>query len=197
MPSRLPRYLSLEETNRLFQVTGPDGLLLEVLYATGGRVSEIMGLTWADVDLDEPSVRLQSKGGDERLVPIGEPCARALRAAQNGQGPQERVFPGNRQWAWRRIRALGRRAGIPNLHPHMLRHAFASHQLNRRAPLPDVSEMLGHKSWQTTADYYWHVADPRLHAMLRCIVTSLPRAQRYLMAHPDKFVDLIEGQIDP
>lgn len=153
-----------------------DVALLELLYATGIRVSELCGLDLGDVDDDRQTVRVLGKGDKQRTVPYGAPAARALTAwrAVRGElaGPDAgaAVFVGDRgkridQRVVRRIvhRALGVVDGAPDLGPHGLRHAMATHLLEGGADLRSVQELLGHASLATT-QIYTHVSDARLRA---------------------------------
>jgi integrase/recombinase XerD len=144
-----------------------DRALLEVLYASGARVSEACGLR---TDAIEPSLRvlrLTGKGGKTRIVPIGERCREALRAWMEGErrgiDPSSRrpqVFltksgkPLDRTNAWRRVKAAALRAGLDvPVSPHTLRHSFATHLIEGGADLRSVQEMLGHASIRTTEVY--------------------------------------------
>ncbi len=167
---------------------GPSGLrdvaMLEVLYATGVRVSELCGLNRADVDRDRRVLRVFGKGSKERSVPIGVPALRALdRWLESGRESLvtresgEAVFLGDRGGridprVVRRIvhRALRLVEGAPELGPHGLRHAMATHLLEGGADLRSVQEMLGHASLATT-QIYTHVSNDRLR-------------QAFLQAHP-------------
>lgn len=160
---------------------GPSGLrdvaLLELLYATGIRVSELCGLDLADLDPDRRTVRVLGKGNKERTVPVGGPALRALEDWLGRGRPQLRMqksgqamFLGNRGGridprVARRIvhRALRLVDGAPDLGPHGLRHAMATHLLEGGADLRTVQEMLGHASLATT-QIYTHVTSDRLRA---------------------------------
>jgi len=161
-----------------------DVALLETLYATGVRVSELCGLDLADVDAERRLLRVLGKGRKERSVPVGLPALRAVEEwlsesrpalALPGSGPA--VFLGERGQRLdprvaRRVvhRALQRVAGAPDLGPHGLRHAMATHLLEGGVDLRSVQEMLGHGSLATT-QIYTHVTDERLR-------------QAYAQAHP-------------
>ncbi len=154
-----------------------DVAMLEVLYASGIRVSELCGLNLADVDRDRHAVRVLGKGNKERTTPVGAPAVRALggwlddgrpHLVRPGSGPA--VFLGVRGQridprVVRRIvhRALGAVEGAPDLGPHGLRHAMATHLLEGGADLRSVQEMLGHASLATT-QIYTHVSNERLRA---------------------------------
>ena len=152
-----------------------DRAMLEVLYAAGLRVSELVGLTLTQVSLRQGLVRIVGKGNKERLVPLGEEALAWLerylregRALLLGSSPSEQVFPGRagavmtRQTFWHRLRQLAMQAGVHKpLSPHTLRHAFATHLLNHGADLRVVQLLLGHSDLSTT-QIYTHVAQQRL-----------------------------------
>ncbi|HEY5783642.1 MAG TPA: tyrosine recombinase XerC [Microlunatus sp.] len=153
-----------------------DVAILELLYATGIRVSELCGLDLGDVDADRQTVRVLGKGNKQRTVPYGAPAARALttwltvRIALARPEAEPAVFVGDRgkridQRVVRRIvhRALRVVDGAPDLGPHGLRHAMATHLLEGGADLRSVQELLGHASLATT-QIYTHVSDARLRA---------------------------------
>jgi len=202
MVRRAQTSLSIEDVSRALEASeGVTRCLLETLYATGARVSELCKLTWGDVDLEGHAVRLQGKGGDERAVPLGKPCVEALTGLRDGRrgivAPTEQVFPGlTTQNVRDRLKVVGRRIGV-RLTPHLFRHAFASHLLDRGADIRSVQEMMGHKKVTTTIDIYWDHAEVHLHQVNRLIVTCLPRACRYLMSHPESFVDSYGYRPDP
>ncbi|MFC4906278.1 tyrosine recombinase XerC [Actinomadura gamaensis] len=178
----LPTVLAQEEAGRLLDemdVTGPIGLrdlaILEVLYGTGIRVSELCGLDVDDVDAGRKTLRVFGKGGKERTVPLGEPALRALadwqRAGRphlvtDGSGPAlflgvrgGRLHPTSaRRIVHSRIAEVGE---MPDLAPHGLRHSAATHLLEGGADLRSVQEILGHASLQTT-QLYTHVSVERL-----------------------------------
>jgi len=274
--------LSVDDVGRALAASeGITTVLLEVLYASGGRVSEIVALRWGDINFEEHTVRLQGKGGDERLCPIGHPALAALRSWRDGHGcrlvqldsscqpspssracestkgsaphhtqqaepdtwgnracefqrpsdsdscifrplpvsytgppsfrpsdmcktgespclttPTDPVFPGlTTQNVRDRLKVLGKRIGV-RLTPHLFRHAFTTHMLNRGANLRAVQEMLGHKSVCSTF-IYWDSTDKHITQMLREIYMYLPRARAYLMAHPDCFSDLYDYRESP
>ncbi len=152
-----------------------DRTMLELLYACGLRVSELVGLQIAQLSINQGVVRVVGKGGKERLVPMGEEALswlqRYMRSARMEllKGvPAEVVFPSRRgaqmtrQAFWYRIKIYARRAGVaPSLSPHTLRHAFATHLLNHGADLRVVQLLLGHSDL-TTTQIYTHVARERL-----------------------------------
>ena len=183
LPRRLPKNVSEKEVEAL--LAAPDvgttlGLrdraMLETLYATGLRVSELTGLKVAQVSLDMGVVRVLGKGSKERLVPMGEEAIvwikRYLADARiplAGDGKSDALFvtarrgPLTRQGFWLLIKRYGKKAGIPaaRLSPHVLRHAFATHLLNHGADLRVVQLLLGHADITTTT-IYTHVARERL-----------------------------------
>jgi len=152
-----------------------DRTMLEVLYACGLRVSELVALTADQINARQGVVRLMGKGSKERLVPLGEEALewvarydREARPALVGAAPNPHLFPGrrgvalSRQAFWYRIKAHARTAGITKpLSPHTLRHAFATHLLNHGADLRVVQVLLGHSDLSTT-QIYTHVARQRL-----------------------------------
>jgi integrase/recombinase XerD len=151
-----------------------DRAMLETLYATGLRVSELVGLTVDRVRLDPGFVRVVGKGRKERLVPLGEASIRWIDRYLGSARPEldRRRAPelflnhrGNRltrQGFWKILRNHGRRAGIRSqLSPHVVRHSFATHLVENGADLRAVQMMLGHSSL-TTTEIYTHVARERL-----------------------------------
>jgi integrase/recombinase XerD len=190
-PRKLPRALSPAETERLIEAaTGStprtlrDRALVELLYGAGLRVSEAVGLEKGAVDLDERIVRAFGKGGKERLVPLGRPAAEAVRRyLALGRPHLDRRYrpelflnarggPLTRAGAFLILRRLAERAGLEpeRVHPHLLRHSFATHLLEGGADLRSVQEMLGHADLGTT-ELYTHVSDRR-------------RREVYFQAHP-------------
>ncbi len=176
--SPLPHFLSLEEVDRLLAAPDisksagiRDRAMIEVLYATGLRVSELVGLTMDAVDLDSGFVRPMGKGSKERIVPLGESAIAWLRA-HLGRGRRAtaspylflnyRGRPLGRAGCWLILRGHARKAGIrKTVSPHMLRHSFATHLLERGADLRSVQMMLGHSDISTT-EIYTHVIRERL-----------------------------------
>ena len=171
---RLPRVLSRQEVARLLgepRGTDPralrDRALLEVLYACGLRVSEVVGLSLSDVDLEEGMLRARGKGSKERLVPIGRQAVAALRAyclrgrpALLGARAEERLFvnhrgsPLTRQGLYKIVQRHARRAGLDErMSPHTLRHSVATHLLAGGCDLRSLQEMLGHADLATTQLY--------------------------------------------
>lgn len=174
----LPHVLSLEEVDRLLVAPGtdtPKGLrdraLLEVLYATGLRVSELVGLKMDGVNLDLGFVRCMGKGSKERIVPMGGSASAAVSAylvSRKVRKPTDYLFLNNRggklsrSGFWRILQGYGMQAGIKKkLTPHVLRHSFATHLLERGADLRAVQTMLGHSNISTT-EIYTHVMRERL-----------------------------------
>ena len=180
----LPRHLSVDEVDRLLEqpdVTTPRGLrdraLIELLYATGLRVSELVSLRPADVNLGASYLTCTGKGEKQRVVPMGDEAAawvrrylREGRPALLGKRTSARLFvnarrggPGlTRVGFWKVLKAYGRRAGVTaSLSPHMLRHSFATHLLERGADLRAIQMMLGHADLSTT-QIYTHVLQQRM-----------------------------------
>jgi integrase/recombinase XerD len=181
----LPGYLRLEEIEKLLEQPDsatPMGLrdraMLEVLYSTGLRVSELIGLGVSDLDSKVGCVRCIGKGDKERIVPVGKKALtmvdrylregrpQLLRNARASAGPalfvNRRGVALSRVGVWKILSAYGRRAGLRvALTPHMLRHSFATHLLERGADLRSVQLMLGHADISTT-QIYTHVVEERL-----------------------------------
>ena len=187
----LPRTLSPSETERLIDAangTAPrpmrDRALVELLYGAGLRVSEALGLQKASVDLDARIVRVLGKGGKERIVPLGRPAADAVRRyLALGRPHLDRRHRADlflnarggtltRAGAFLILRRLAERAGLEpeRVHPHLLRHSFATHLLEGGADLRSVQEMLWHADLATT-ERYTHISDRR-------------RREAYFAAHP-------------
>lgn len=201
VPRGLPKALTEAEIGSLLDaVTGGepvkvrDRAMLEVLYGTGMRISELVGLSLADVDVDGGQVRAYGKGAKERLVPLAGEAASALadwlRPAGRGaleparwarRGDAEAVFLNarggrlTRQGAWSIIRGYGDRVGLGDrLTPHVLRHSCATHMLDHGADIRVVQELLGHASLSTT-QLYTFVSGERLAAVY---ASAHPRARR-------------------
>lgn len=172
----LPKAITIDDVERLISAaaagTGPapvrDRALVEVLYSTGARISEAIGLDVDDLDLDAGEVRLLGKGGKERVVPVGGYAARAVEdylvrgrptLASRGTGTPKlflhaRGGPMSRQSAWSAVRAAARRADLHgDIGPHTLRHSFATHLLDGGADVRVVQELLGHANVTTTQIY--------------------------------------------
>ena len=181
----LPRYLSPEEVDRLIEqpdTTTPLGLrdraLLEVLYATGLRVSELVGLRAADVNMSAGYLTCIGKGDKQRLVPLGDRAVASVREFQRHGRPvlarsasSLRLFvnarggPLSRVGFWKVLRGYARKAGLrADVSPHVLRHSFATHLLERGADLRSIQMMLGHADLSTT-QIYTHVLESRMRAI--------------------------------
>ncbi|KPL48257.1 recombinase XerC [Xanthomonas axonopodis] len=167
-PRKLPQVLDADEAVRLVEVPtdAPLGLrdraLLEVFYSSGLRLSELCALRWRDLDLDSGLVMVLGKGSKQRLVPVGSHAIAALREwrRDNGASADTHVFPGRAGGAISqravqiRIKQLAVRQGMfKDVHPHMLRHSFASHILESSGDLRGVQELLGHSDIATTQIY--------------------------------------------
>lgn len=166
-PRKLPQVLDPDEANALVEVPtdAPLGLrdraLLELFYSSGLRLSELCGLRWRDLDLDDGLVTVLGKGRRQRSVPLGSHARRALAAwrAASGGAPEAPVFPGRNggltpRAVQLRLRQLAQRQGLfKRVHPHLLRHSFASHILESSGDLRAVQELLGHADISTTQIY--------------------------------------------
>ena len=180
----LPRYLSVEDVDHLLtqpDVSTPRGVrdraLIELLYATGMRVSELIGLRPADVNLEASYLTCTGKGDKQRIVPIGDEAARwvreYIRDARRqllGKRSSPRLFvnargggPGlTRVGFWKILKGYARTSGIKaSISPHVLRHSFATHLLERGADLRAIQMMLGHADLSTT-QIYTHVLEQRM-----------------------------------
>lgn len=182
-PRLLPKTLSESQVEALLAAADPstplgvrDRAWLELLYASGLRVSELADLPALSVFLDQGFLKVMGKGRKERLIPFGDAAAAALRAwlaVRPGLRPRgEALFVGrhgealSRQQLWRLVKAYAVKAGIPaeRVSPHVLRHAFATHLLDHGADLRAVQAMLGHADISTT-QIYTHVHRARLRAL--------------------------------
>jgi integrase/recombinase XerD len=179
---RLPKAIPVEDVERLLEAAGSDGTplawrdraLLEVLYGTGARISEAVGLDVDDIDLDGGVVRLFGKGSKERVVPVGSFAKAALEryfvggrpvlvegaSARTTRESRAAVFLNarggrlSRQSAWTALQSAGAKAGLAaGISPHTLRHSFATHLLDGGADVRVVQELLGHASVTTTQIY--------------------------------------------
>lgn len=171
---KLPEFLTQAEANEVMEAVDPDSpvhwrdrAVLEVLYATGMRVSELTGMSVADLDLSEGSCLVFGKGGKERLVPLGSVAARALRRYLTGLRPEldkgrsggalflnHRGGRLTRMTVWTIVSRAAQRAGIERkITPHTLRHSCATHLLEGGADLVAVQELLGHADVSTTQIY--------------------------------------------
>jgi integrase/recombinase XerD len=187
----LPRVLSQEEVGRLLEqpiIEDPPGLrdraILETLYGTGIRISELTGLDIEDMDLVDRELRVLGKGARERVVPIGDAAARALRQYVGSGRPrlarsasQRAIFLNQRggrltrQGAWELVKKYAGRVGLDKkMTPHTLRHSYATHLLENGADLRYIQELLGHASISTT-QIYTHVSKEKVR-------------ESYLKAHP-------------
>ena len=180
-PRRLPKAITLAEVERLLAAAGAGGdgngaetarglrdrALLELLYGSGVRISEAVGLDVDDLDLAEGFARVAGKGGKTRVVPIGDYARRAVEAylvrarpelARAGRGGPALFLNArggrlSRQGAWMVLRAAAERAQLTDVSPHTLRHSFATHLLDGGADVRVVQELLGHASVTTTQVY--------------------------------------------
>lgn len=190
-PRRLPRVLNVAQVESLLETPvasdargARDRAMLETLYATGMRISELTGLNVPDLDLHEREVRVYGKGGKERIVPLGSQAESALeyylqwgRPKLLKSGGEKALFLNHRggrltrQGAWKIILGYAEKAGLTGLMtPHTLRHSFATHMLENGADLRSIQELLGHASISTT-QIYTHVSRDQLRDI-------------YLKAHP-------------
>lgn len=182
----LPRFLSLDEVEQLLaqpstdtSVGTRDRALLELLYATGMRVSELVGLEVSDINLEEGFLTCVGKGAKERVVPIGRIARDWVSRYQASARPQllkhrdsNRLFVNARGGTaltrvgfWKIVKKYGRQAGLSQeLSPHMLRHSFATHLLDRGADLRVIQTLLGHADLSTT-QIYTHILEARLKAV--------------------------------
>ncbi len=186
----LPKFLSVEDVDTLLaqpDTSTPLGLrdraLIELLYATGMRVSELVGVRDADLHLDEHYLTCIGKGNKERLIPIGDQASAWIRRYQSDARPglirrqktggrtTPRLFvnarggPLSRVGFWKILKGYGKKAGLPRmLSPHVVRHSFATHLLERGADLRAIQMMLGHADLSTT-QIYTHILEARLRAV--------------------------------
>jgi integrase/recombinase XerC len=199
---RLPRCLDLEQVQKLLDAPGDadilaarDKAMLEVLYSSGIRVSELVELEMADMDLQEGVLRVRGKGRKDRLTPIG---SQAIKAVQRyfelrSTEPKCQGAAANRVFLNKHGEALSTRsvrrkldkylvaAGLdPGISPHTLRHSFATHLLNNGADLRSVQELLGHQSLSTT-QIYTHLSTNR---MKEVYDSAHPRAGSPAIPHP-------------
>jgi integrase/recombinase XerD len=195
-PKRLPKAISVEDVAALLAAAGAeetpralrDRALLELLYGSGARISEAVGLDVDELDLGAGTVRLLGKGGKERIVPVGSYARDAVSAylvrgrpalAAAGTGPPALFLNArggrlSRQSAWTVLRATAERAGVRRaISPHTLRHSFATHLLDGGADVRVVQELLGHAS-VTTTQVYTLVTVDRLREVY---ATAHPRAR--------------------
>jgi integrase/recombinase XerC len=165
---KLPRVLDVDEAAALVETDSGgklalrDRAMLELFYSSGLRLSELVGLRWLDLDLDGGEVRVLGKGSKTRIVPVGRHAVSALRAlgVEQGMSADDPVFRGRAgapihpRTIQLRMKALALQQGIPkHIHPHLLRHTFASHMLESSGDLRAVQELLGHADIATTQIY--------------------------------------------
>ena len=191
-PSRLPRHLRPGEVETLLEARVPDNqmhardrAMIELLYATGLRVAELVSLDWRDLDLEARVLTVVGKGGKERMVPFGRPAREALEAWRKAsralpRADDDALFCNRRggrltDRSVRRVldRWVAAAALAQGVHPHTLRHTFATHLLEQGADLRAIQELLGHASLGTT-QRYTHVDIDRLLAVYR---DAHPRAR--------------------
>lgn len=193
IPKRLPKFLTVDEVFALIEATSDDGAagardkaILELLYASGLRVSELVGLDVDDIDLGEKTVRVLGKGRKERIVPMGDKAVRALarylqmRPELANNSSSMKGFFLNRQGGRLSVRSVERllrkymgRCGLQKtVTPHVLRHTFATHLLGAGADMRGIQELLGHVSLSTTQKYT-HVS---LEDMMKTYDDAHPKA---------------------
>jgi len=193
---KLPNVITINEVNKLLNSAFPptpqglrDRAILELLYATGTRISEIAHLRLGDLDLTEGFVRVFGKGSKERAVPVGSKALEATMDYLKAGRPKlargvmdESLFLNmrgkgmTRQGFWKILKAYAKRAGLEHVTPHTLRHSFATHLLKGGADLRAVQEMLGHASISTT-QVYTHISRDHLREVY---LETHPRAKRSL-----------------
>jgi len=185
LPRKLVSFLPIDETVALMDARAPRGTaretaIVELLYASGLRVSELVGLDLRDVDLAEMTVRVLGKGRKERIVPFGAAATRALREYLGARGPAAGAVFLNRRGGRLTVRSVhtiirrqARAAGlVRRVSPHTLRHTFATHLLDSGADLRMIQELLGHGRLSTT-QRYTHVGSDQL---MRIYDAAHPRA---------------------
>jgi integrase/recombinase XerC len=186
---KLPQVLDVDEAAALVETDSGgrlalrDRAMLELFYSSGLRLSELVGLRWLDLNLDDGEVRVLGKGGKTRIVPVGRHAVAALRAlgAEEGMATDSPIFRGrggapiNPRTVQLRMKTLALQQGIPkHIHPHLLRHTFASHMLESSGDLRAVQELLGHADIATT-QIYTHLDFQHL---ARVYDAAHPRAKR-------------------
>lgn len=173
---RLPKVLDADEAGRAMQVADTplavrDRAMLELLYSSGLRLAELVGLNWDDIDLKDGLVRVLGKGAKVRVVPVGRHAREALLTLAEAEpgAAAEPVFRSrhgqriSHRAVQARLAVLGKRQGLSRpLHPHLLRHSCASHLLESSGDLRAVQELLGHADIATT-QIYTHILSQRLH----------------------------------
>lgn len=180
-PAHLPRFLTEEEMERLLaapDTSDEEGLrdraMLELMYATGMRISEAISLKLSDLDLDAGLVTCHGKGSKQRRVPIGQSATawlqRYSQARSRAGRPVNKPFflgrrgqPLTRQFAWAIVKRHAAAAGLEDISPHTLRHSFATHLLQRGADSRSVQALLGHSDISTT-QIYTHITNRHLRA---------------------------------
>lgn len=163
---RLPKVLDADQASQLLNFedmsaqTLRDKALLELFYGSGLRLSEVANLAGADVDLEQGTVRVTGKGGKTRVVPLGRVCIQVLRRWRDASGCSDWLFPGRsgksispRTVQNRLKRVAAQQLGDTGLHPHMLRHSYATHLLESSGDLRGIQELLGHSDIATTQIY--------------------------------------------
>ena len=179
--THLPRFLTVEEMERLLSAPDirtdevlRDRAMLELLYAAGLRVSELVGLKRSDLNLDAGLVVCHGKGSKERRVPIGKSATHWLQQyaavrARSGHASKPQLFlsglgaPLTRQFAWKMLNRYSQSLGLKHVSPHTLRHSFATHLLQRGADSRSVQALLGHSDISTT-QIYTHITDRHMRA---------------------------------
>ena len=178
----LPISMSESEVEKLLKspdsklkIEKRDKAMIEMLYATGVRISELINLKMTDIDIQRCVIKVLGKGSKERLIPFGESALEALNdyLKDRCKSPTKEIFLSNRgtklsrQAFWQRIKIYLHREGLKeSISPHTLRHAFATHLLNRGADLRSVQLLLGHSDLSTT-QIYTHIAKQRLSEVLK------------------------------
>lgn len=186
---KLPQVLDVDEATALVEVDSGGSLgvrdraMLELFYSSGLRLSELVGLRWIDLNLDDGEVRVLGKGSKTRIVPVGRHAITALRALGDAEGraPESPIFRGrggapiSPRTVQARLKHLALANGFAkHVHPHLLRHTFASHMLESSGDLRAVQELLGHADIATT-QIYTHVDSARL---VELVNTRHPLADR-------------------
>ncbi|MFL6231307.1 MAG: site-specific tyrosine recombinase XerD [Pyrinomonadaceae bacterium] len=178
--TKIPRFLTEEEVESLINVPDllcveglRDRAILDVFYATGLRVSELVNLKVVDIELDRALLRCKGKGSKQRIVPLGRTAVGSLgtylrvRAQLLDGKKAEQVFlrtkgrPLTRHTVWRLLKKYAQQAGLAQVNPHSLRHSFATHLINRGADSRTVQILLGHSDISTT-QIYTHISNPHL-----------------------------------
>lgn len=186
---KLPKVLDVDEATSLVEAPAEGALnlrdraMLELFYSSGLRLSELTGLRWIDLDLQAGEVRVLGKGSKTRIVPVGRHAITALRALGEAESmvPEQPVFKGrggapiNPRTVQLRLKTLALQQGLAKrIHPHLLRHTFASHMLESSGDLRAVQELLGHADIATT-QIYTHLD---FQYLARVYDAAHPRAKR-------------------